>query len=84
MAETPGKVKIFDGEIPIRWNNPCSDNVLYVEIYDCGGEFELHIDYAAHRYKSESVERFAEIYVRIIHRMIDADPEIDAMKFLEV
>lgn len=83
-AETPGKIKIFDGEIPIRWNNPYSDNILDVEIYDWGGEFELRMDYAAHRYKSESMERFADIYVRIIHRMIDAENETDAMKFLEV
>ena len=80
LTETPGKIKIFDGEIPIRWNNPYSDNILDVEIYDFDGEFELHMDYSAHRYRRESMERFAGIYTRIVHKMIEADNEMEALK----
>lgn len=49
-----------------------------IKIFD--GEFELHMDYSAHRYRRESMERFAGIYTRIVHRMIEADNEMEALK----
>ena len=84
LYETPQYLEIFDSKVDIRRNSPGSQNILNIEIKEPDDGLEILLDYAAHRYKHNSMERFAEIYVRTVHRLIEADPDIDAMKLLEV
>ena len=84
LYETPKYIKIFDGEVPVNRNSSGLSNILDIEIEEPDDGFEVLIYYAAHRYRQDSMKRFAEIYVRIVHCLIDADPDTDAVRFLEV
>ena len=84
LYETPKLIKIFDGEIPMHRNSPGSQNILDIEIEEPEDGLEVMLDYAAHRYKHDSMKRFAEIYACIVQRLIDAEPDTDVMKLLEV
>ena len=49
--------------IDVRQNTPASENILDVQILDGKDGLELVLDYAASRYKRESMERFSNIFV---------------------
>lgn len=66
------------------WNSPGSQNILDIEIEEFDGVLDVLLDYAAHRYRQDSMERFAEIYARIVQRLIDAASDTNVMKLLEV
>ncbi len=83
IYETPKLIKIFDGEVPMRRNNSGSQNILDIEIREPDDGLEVLLDYAAHRYRQDSMKRFAEIYARTVQRLIDADYDTDAVKLLE-
>ena len=68
----------------MRRNSPGSQNILDIEIEEPDDGLEVLLDYAAHRYRQESMKRFAEIYAGIVQRLIDADPDTDAMNLLKV
>ena len=84
LYETPKYVKIFDGKVPMRWNSLVSQNILDIEIEEFDNVLDVSVYYAAHRYRQDSMKRFAEIYARIAQRLIEADDDTDAMKLLEV
>lgn len=63
-------IDIFDGLIGMKNKYAASQNILDVEILEADGGIELMFNYAAHRYKSESIERFSEIYLKCAHDLL--------------
>ena len=83
LYETPQYLEIFDGEIDMRRNSPGSQNILDIEIEEYDDGLQVLLDYAAHRYRPDSMKRFAEIYARTVQRLIVSDPDTYAMNLLE-
>lgn len=52
-----------------------AENILDVEVIESESGIDLRFIYAAHRYKHESIERFAKLYVKILN---DAFREMEA------
>ena len=56
--------------IDIRQNQAASQTILDMEILDGSEGLVLMIDYAASRYKDESIDRFKDIFLRVIQSII--------------
>ena len=69
------KIPLFAGLLEMQNKHAGSDNILNVEVLETDAGIDLLFDYAVHRYKRTSIERFAGLYVRILH---DALREMNA------
>ena len=49
-----------------------SQNILDIEIYETPNGIDLLFDYAAHRYKPESIQRFADMFKRVPPDLLSA------------
>ena len=56
--------------IHVRQNQAASQALLDIQILDGEDGLETMIDYAASRYKKESVEKFKDIFVRITQLLL--------------
>ncbi len=56
--------------ISIRQNQAASQTILDMEILDGSDGLVLMIDYAASRYKQESIERFRDIFVKVAQSLV--------------
>ena len=50
--------------------NGTSDNIIDVEIREENNKFLLFTDYAAHKYKYETVKKFANILISNTHKLL--------------
>ena len=44
-----------------------SQNILDIEVIETDDGIDLLFNYAAHMYKPESIERYSQIFIRILH-----------------
>ena len=65
-------IDLFEKSIEIQNKKTGSENILNIEIEDNANGIDLLFDYAAHRYNPESIQRFADMFVRIIHDLLSA------------
>ena len=56
--------------IDIRQNQAASQTVLDIQILDGEDGLQTMIDYASSRYKDESIEKFKNLYIKVIHTLI--------------
>ena len=64
--------------IDVRQNTPAAENILDVQILDGKSGLELVLDYAASRYKRESMERFSNIFVAVTEVLLSLCDEENA------
>ena len=69
------KIPLFAGLLEMQNKHAGSENIFNVEVLETDAGIDLLFDYAVHRYKRTSIERFAGLYVRILH---DALREMNA------
>ena len=64
--------------IDIRQNLPASQTVIDMEILERKDGLEVLLDYAASRYKEESIKKFKEIFLKVAHTLINhiSQPDI--------
>ncbi|MCR5844718.1 MAG: AMP-binding protein [Oscillospiraceae bacterium] len=68
----------FDIEmVDIRQNQAASQTILDMEILDGADGLTLMIDFAASRYKEESMERFKDIYVKLAQALVTHNSQAD-------
>ena len=68
----------FDVEmVDIRQNQAASQTILDMEILDGADGLTLMIDFAASRYKEESMERFKDIYVKLAQALVTHNSQAD-------
>ena len=68
----------FDIEmVDIRQNQAASQTILDMEILDGAEGLTLMIDFAASRYKEESMERFKDIYVKLAQALVTHNSQAD-------
>ena len=60
-------IDISDGLVEMQHSYAGSQNILDVEVLEADDGIDLLFDYAAHRYKPESIERYSELFIRILH-----------------
>ena len=65
-------IDIFEGFVEIENKKAGSENILDIEIEETDHGLDMLFNYAAHRYKPESIQRFADIFVRITHDFLRA------------
>jgi len=63
--------------IDIRQNQAASQTILDMEILDGSDGLVLMIDYAASRYKKESMEKFRDTFVRTARKLVTFDSQAD-------
>ena len=63
--------------ISIRQNQAASQTILDMEILDGSDGLVLMIDYAASRYKQESIERFRDIFVKVAQSLVTHNSQSD-------
>ena len=62
----------FDVEtVDVRQNQAASQTILDMEILDGSDGLQLMIDYAASRYKDESIEVFRDLYIRVARILVE-------------
>lgn len=68
----------FDIEtVEVRQNQAASQTMLDIEILDGAEGLIMMIDFAASMYEEESIERFKDIYVRIVHALVTHNSQAD-------
>ena len=68
----------FDIEmVDIRQNQAASQTILDMEILDGAEGLTLMIDFAASRYKEESMERFKDVYVKLAQALVTHNSQAD-------
>ena len=68
----------FDIEmVDIRQNQAASQTILDMEILDGAEGLTLMIDFAASRYREESMERFKDIYVKLAQALVTHNSQAD-------
>jgi hypothetical protein len=68
----------FDVEtIDVRQNQAASQTILDMEILDGADGLQLMIDFAASRYKKESIERFRDLFVKLAQCMVTHNSQSD-------
>ena len=73
-----GGMEGFDIEmVDIRQNQAASQTVLDMEILDGSEGLTLMIDFAASRYKEESMERFKDVYVKLAQALVTHNSQAD-------
>ena len=73
-----GSLEGFDVEtVEIRQNQAASQTILDMEILDGEGGLTLMIDFAASRYKEESMEHFKDIFVKIAQSLVTHNAQTD-------
>ena len=55
--------------IDIRQNQAASQTVLDIEILDGEDGLEVMFDYASSKYKFESMDKFKDLFIRVVHAM---------------
>ena len=68
-------INIFDGLIDMRNKYSGSQNIIDVEVIESQTGIELLFDYAAHKYKKESIEKYSEIFIKSLHDILKAMKE---------
>ncbi len=63
--------------IDIRQNQAASQTILDMEILDGSDGLQLMIDFAASRYKEESIERFRDLFVKIAQSLLTHNSQTD-------
>ena len=63
--------------ISIRQNQAASQTILDMEILDGSDGLILMIDYAASRYKQESIEKFRDIFVKVAQSLVTHNSQSD-------
>jgi len=63
--------------VEIRQNQAASQTILDMEILDGVEGLILMIDYAASRYKDESIERYKDIFVRVAQSLVTHNSQSD-------
>ena len=68
----------FDIEmVDIRQNQAASQTILDMEILDGSEGLTLMIDFAASRYREESIQRFKDLYVRLAQALVTHNSQAD-------
>lgn len=65
-------------EVEIRHNRSASENILDVELLDGEDGLELMLEYNASCYKSESMERFRDIFIAVTETLLAFNDEENA------
>ena len=63
--------------VEIRQNQAASQSILDMEILDGAEGLQLMIDFAASRYREESIERFQDIFIRLAHSLVTHNSQSD-------
>ena len=63
--------------VDIRQNQAASQTILDMEILDGSDGLKLMIDYAASRYKDESIERFKDLFLRVAQSLVTQTSQED-------
>ena len=63
--------------VEVRQNQAASQTILDMEILDGSDGLKLMIDYAASRYKDESIERFKDLFLRIAQSLVTQTSQED-------
>ena len=63
--------------VDIRQNQAASQTILDMEILDGAEGLTLMIDFAASRYKEESMERFKDVYVKLAQALVTHNSQAD-------
>lgn len=63
--------------IDIRQNQAASQTVLDIEILDGEDGLEVMFDYTASKYKYESMDKFKDLFIRIVHAMVEKTSQSD-------
>ena len=69
-------IPLFAELLEMRNKYAGSQNILDIEVIDTDDGIDWLFNYAAHRYKPESIERYSELFIRILHdtlRKVNAD-----------
>ena len=66
------KIPLCVGFVEMRNKYAASENILDIEVRESDSGIDLLFVYNAGRYKAESIERFAGLYVRILHDALKA------------
>ena len=74
LYDVPAKINLFESMV-IDFNdfskgNGTSDNIIDVELRQDDDKFLLLTDYAAHKYKYETVEKFVDIFISNTHKLL--------------
>ncbi len=73
-----GGMESFNVEmVEVRQNQAASQTILDMEILDGSDGLQLMIDFAASRYKEESISRFKDVYVKIAQAMVTHNSQKD-------
>jgi len=63
--------------VDVRQNQAASQTILDMEILDGQDGLQLMIDFAASRYKEESIEKFKDIYVKLAQALVTHNSQKD-------
>ena len=63
--------------IDIRQNQAASQTVLDIEILDGEDGLEVMFDYASSKYKFESMDKFKDLFIRVVHTMAEYTTQSD-------
>ena len=63
--------------IDIRQNQAASQTVLDIEILDGEDGLEVMFDYASSKYKFESMDKFKDLFIRVVHAMAENTTQSD-------
>ena len=63
--------------VDVRQNQAASQTILDMEILDGADGLQLMIDFAASRYKKESIERFRDLFVKLAQCMVTHNSQSD-------
>ena len=63
--------------IDIRQNQAASQTVLDIEILDGEDGLEVMFDYASSKYKFESLDKFKDLFIRVVHTMAEYTTQSD-------
>ncbi len=79
LYSVPSKINLFESMV-IDFNDyskgyGTSINTINVELRRCNDGFLILIDYAANKYKSQTVEKFVDIFLECTHKLLRAMKE---------
>lgn len=79
LYNVPSKINLFESMVrdfnDYSKGNGASDNIIDVELRRCNNGFLILIDYAANKYKSQTIEKFVDIFLEYTHKLLRAMKE---------
>lgn len=79
LYDVPSKINLFESMVrdfnDYSKGNGASDNIIDVELRRCNNGFLILIDYAANKYKSQTIEKFVDIFLEYTHKLLRAMKE---------